>query len=254
MIRHVQSTSFGLAAEISLSTDDKENKETMKKTTILMLALLAALAALAPVAAAQVQGIEITPTVGYRFNGSLSSEQNYAGYYIDKVKVPDSVSYGLTFEYPFHPSMNFEAMWSHQGSKIDVSGKPVGPGAVYETRTVADLSIDTIQAGVLWQSGRPSDKFRGWFDILIGATILAPSNSAVSLSNVTRFSASLGGGAKFYVTDNIGFKAGLRWMPVYINSESSGYYTCDPYWGCYTYYNTNYLNQFDASLGLIVRF
>jgi hypothetical protein len=168
--------------------------------------------------------------------------------------VPDSVSYGLTFEYPFHPSMNVEVMWLHQGSKIDVTGKPNLPSGTYGTNTVAHLSIDTIQAGVLWQSGRPNDAVRGWFDLLVGATILSPSSTNIPRSSVTRFSASIGGGAKFRLTDNIGFKAGIRYMPVYINTENSGYYVCDPYWGCYTYYNTNYLNQFDASLGLIIRF
>ena len=43
-------------------------------------------------------------------------------------------------------------------------------------------------------------------------------------------------------------------MPVYINSSDSGYYYCDPYWGCYEYYNTNYLSQFDTHVGLIIKF
>ena len=222
----------------------------MKK--IALIALLG-FVAVAPAAQAQVKGIEITPTVGYRFNGSLSGASTYAGgAYIDSVKVPDSVSYGLSFEYPFHPNANVEVLWSHQGSKIDVTGKP--PNGIYDTRTVADLSIDTIQAGVLWQSGRPRDSVRWYFDILLGASILSPKNTTIAMSSVTRFSGSIGGGAKIYASDNIGFKLGLRYMPVYINSSDSGYYACDPYWGCYSYYNTNYLNQFDASAGLIIRF
>ncbi len=43
-------------------------------------------------------------------------------------------------------------------------------------------------------------------------------------------------------------------MPVYINSSSSGGSTCDPVYGCYTWYGTNYLNQGDAYGGLTFRF
>jgi len=221
----------------------------MKKT---FLFLLLALVAIAPAADAQVRGIEITPTIGYRFSGTLSAGYTLAGTYIDNVKVPDALSYGLSFEYPFHPSANFEVLWSHQGSKIDVTGTPLN--GIWGTRTVSDLNIDTIQAGVLWQSGRRDDRFRWFFDILLGATILSPKNSTVPMSSLTRFSGSIGGGGKFYATENIGFKVAARYMPVYINSSDSGYYTCDPYWGCYSYYNTTYLNQFDTSVGLIVRF
>jgi len=244
---------FGLATEVSLVKEQYRKRGIMKKTALLLTGLVA-LVAVAPVVHAQVQGIEITPTFGYRFSGNLSSQQSYIGYYIDSIKVPNSVSYGLTLEYPFHPSMNAEILWSHQASKIEVTGKPVTPSGSYSTTTIADLGIDTIQAGILWQSGRSGDRFRGFFDLLIGATILSPSNSAVPMSSLTRFSASIGGGAKLFVSDNIGFKFSARYMPVYINSSDSGYYYCDEYWGCYTYYNTTYLNQFDTSAGLIIRF
>ena len=214
------------------------------------LALLVALALAAPAAVAQVKGIEITPTIGYRFSGSLSSGQQALGYNIESIKVPNALSYGLSLEFPFHPNGNIEVLWSHQGSSIEVTGAVVGQP--YTTQKVADLKVDTIQAGGMWVSGRPRDTVRWYVDFLIGATILSPSNS--NLSSITRFSASLGGGAKIYASDNIGVKLGARFMPVYINSTDSGYYGCDPYWGCYTYYNTNYLNQFDLSAGLIIRF
>ena len=221
----------------------------MKKTAL--IALLG-LVALAPAAQAQVKGIEITPTIGYRFNGTLSSGNSALGYYIDSVKVPNSVSYGLSLEFPVHPNGNVEVLWSHQGSSIEMTGAVVGQP--FTTQKVSDLKVDTIQVGGMWVSGRPRDTVRWFVDLLIGATILSPSNSDVGLSSLTRFSASLGGGAKIYASDNIGVKLSGRFMPVYINSTDSGYYGCDPYWGCYTYYNTNYLNQFDLSAGLIIRF
>jgi hypothetical protein len=52
----------------------------------------------------------------------------------------------------------------------------------------------------------------------------------------------------------MGLRLGLRFMPVYLNSTSSGYAYCDPWYGCYTYYDSNYLNQWDVHTGLTFRF
>jgi len=36
--------------------------------------------------------------------------------------------------------------------------------------------------------------------------------------------------------------------------KGSGYGWCDPCWGCYDYYDSNYLYQTDAHVGLIIKF
>ena len=218
----------------------------MTRSKTLAVVSLLALVALAPVAAAQSKGIEITPTVGYRFQSSVSTDTSSK---IDSIDVPDSLSYGLTAEFPVHPNLNVEVLWSHQDSdlKLDYRGTP----PANFNPEIASLKIDTVQVGGLWQSGRRGDKVRGYVDFLLGATFLNPNNGYDSL---TRFSMSLGGGAKFNFSENVGLKAGIRWMPVYINSTDSGYYWCDPYWGCYEYYNTNYLSQLDTHVGVIIKF
>lgn len=217
------------------------------KTFSRSLALVALLAvAAAPVALAQEKKIEITPTVGYRFDSTVSTDGSAK---VDSVKAQGAVSYGLTAEYALQPNWNVELLWSHQSSTLKASFNGQPPAGV--NPEFADLSVDTIQIGGLWQSGRSQDRVRGYFDFLLGATILNPTNNFDTLS---RFSVSLGGGAKFAISDNIGIRAGLRWMPVYINSTDSGYYWCDPYWGCYEAYYTNYLNQFDTHVGVIIKF
>jgi len=147
------------------------------------------------------------------------------------------------------PSLNGDVLWSHQGSDLNADFRGTPPAGAKEE--FASLNVDTIQIGGLWQSGRSGDKVRGYFDFLLGASILSPSGNYDSLS---RFSMTLGGGAKFRISDSVGVRLGVRWMPVYVNSEDSGYYYCDPYWGCYEYYNTNYLSQLDTHVGVIIRF
>ena len=217
---------------------------TRSKTFAIVALLLAVL--VAPAAVAQTKGIEITPTVGYRFNSNVSTSYST---YIDSVDVPGSVSFGLTGEFPVHPNLNVEFLWSHQSSNLKADFRGTPPAGI--DPEFANLNVDTLQIGGLWQSGRRGDKVRGYFDFLIGASILNPSEDFDSL---TRFSMSVGGGAKFQLSDNVGVRLGVRWMPVYINSSDSGYYWCDPYWGCYEYYDTNYLNQFDTAVGLIIKF
>ena len=85
------------------------------------------------------------------------------------------------------------------------------------------------------------------------STTTSPKHSP-GFPTLSRFSASIGGGIKYYLADHFGLRLGARWLPVYVNSASSGYAYCDPLYGCYDYYNTNYLNQGDAYGGLILRF
>ncbi|HQR47319.1 MAG TPA: peptidylprolyl isomerase [Thermoanaerobaculia bacterium] len=190
-------------------------------------------------------GIEITPTVGYRFGGTASEAGSAA---IDRIKIPASLSFGLTAEYRLTDALNVELLWSHQDTEMKADFSDVA--AAYENR-VSHLNLDTIQIGVLWQSGASYAKARLYADLLLGATILTPSPE---FSVHTRFSASIGGGIKYYFSDRLGARLGARWMPVYINSTSAGYGYCSPYYGCYTYWNTNYLSQGDAYTGFILSF
>jgi len=217
----------------------------MSRARILLVAALLLVTAFAPVATAQ-SGLEITPTVGYRFNSTISTDSSA---YIDSVDVPGSVSFGLTVEYPVHPNLNVEFLWSHQSSDLKADFRGAPPAGTNEE--FASLNVDTIQIGGLWQSGRRGDKVRGYVDFLLGASILGPSGD---FDTLTRFSMTLGCGAKFRISDKVGVRLGARWMPVYINSSDSGYYWCDPYWGCYEYYDTNYLNQFDTHVGISFKF
>lgn len=224
------------------------NRPVNRHTALRLLRAAVSLALLSRplVAAAQGKGIDVTPTVGYRFDGTLSTE---TGTLIGSVDVPGSVSFGLTVELPIHPSWNVEVLWSHQESvmRADFYDDPP-PGIDPE---FSDLAVDAIQAGALWQSGRKGDRVRGYLDFLLGATLLHPSNE---FSALTRFSTALGGGGKFMLSEHVGLRAGFRWTLAWLGAKNAGYAWCSPSWGCYEYYDTNYLSQVDTHLGLVVRF
>ncbi|HQQ78874.1 MAG TPA: peptidylprolyl isomerase [Thermoanaerobaculia bacterium] len=189
--------------------------------------------------------VEITPTVGWRWGGTTSESVTS---YFEKIGVPNAMSWGLTFEYVITPWGSLEALWSHQNTTLTAQ---FTAGTVGYDDKLSHLNVDTFQIGGMWMSGDASNKARLYFDLLLGVTVLTPSPG---FETITRFSGSVGGGIKYYFADHFGLRAGARWMPVYVNSSASGGGYCDPIYGCYTWYGTNYLNQGDAHLGLIARF
>ena len=189
--------------------------------------------------------IEITPIAGWRFGGTTSESVTS---YIEKINVKDSLSWGATVEFPVTVWGSVEVLWAHQNT--DLTAKFTA-GTIGFDDKLSHLNVDTFQVGGMWMSGDPSNKARLYFDVLFGATLLTPSPE---FNSIWRFSASVGGGIKYYLGDHFGLRLGARWLPVYINSSSSAGSTCDPIYGCYTWYGTNYLNQGDAYGGLILRF
>lgn len=194
------------------------------------------------------RGVEIVPMAGFRFGGTTSS---YGNTYIERVGIPDTLSWGATVEVPVSDHWSAEVLWSHQDTELraDLSGLEA-PGGVTD-RKLTHLNVDTFQIGPMVQSGSSDQNARLYLELLFGASVLTP---APGFSTRTRFSLSIGGGVKYYFGDHVGALFGARWMPVYLNSSSSGYGYCSPYYGCYSYYNTNFLSQGDAHFGLITKF
>lgn len=199
-----------------------------------------------PTTASRESVVEITPIAGWRFGGTTSEP---AAGTVETVTIPDSVTWGATVEYAFTPWGSIEALWSHQGSELSATFRSPAPAGV--DPKLAHLNVDTFQIGGLWQSGDASSRARLFFDILFGVTLLSPSPE---LSTLSRFSASVGGGVKYFVADHFGLRLGARWMPVYVNSPEGPFEVCRDQLGCTTYYGTSLVSQGDAYGGLILRF
>ena len=189
---------------------------------------------------------EATPIVGWRLGGVASKA---ASDYVESLEVEPSLSYGLTVEWAFRPNATFEVLWNRQASAMKLNYRQAPPAGY--TDRLADLTVDTFQVGALWMFGRDRAKVRPYVDLLLGASILNPD---APFDSIVRFSGSVGGGAKLYLSDLFAARLGARFMPVYVHSASTGAGACDPWWGCYAYYDTSFLNQWDAYTGLTLRF
>ncbi len=190
--------------------------------------------------------VEITPAAGWRFGGTTAEPATGA---VETVTIPDSLSWGATVEYAFSSWGSIEALWSHQNSELRASFT-ASAAAGLEPK-IAHLSADTLQIGGMWMSGDASSRARLYLDLLFGVTLLTPSPGLTAL---TRFSASVGGGVKYYLADHFGLRLGARWMPVYVNPAEGAYESCGDATGCVTYYGKSILSQADAYGGLILRF
>jgi hypothetical protein len=158
------------------------------------------------------------------------------------------MSWGATIEYRLSRSLHLELLWSHQNTELQAQFTTAAIG--YDQK-LSHFNIDTFQIGAMWLSGDPSDKARLYLDLLLGATLMTPSPP---YQDLLRFSASIGGGIKYFFADHFGARLGIRWLPVYINSQTGTGYVCSVYYGCYYIYATNYLSQGDAYTGVIFRF
>lgn len=188
---------------------------------------------------------EVTPTVGYRLGAEAST---YASDFIRSLEVPAALSYGLTLEYALGRNVNLELIWSRQGSELKANYLQEPPPG--RSERITSLDVDTLQIGALWMLGYEGARLRPYLDLLVGASRLSPD---APLDDLYRLSASVGGGAKLLLSDTVGARLGLRFMPVYLNS-TSGYSTCDPWFGCYSYWDANYLLQWDFHTGFTLRF
>lgn len=191
------------------------------------------------------RSFEVTPTVGYRIGGTAST---YASSFIESVEVPAALSYGLTLEYAMGRNLNLELIWSRQGSELKAGFLQTPPEGRAER--ITSLEVDSLQIGALWMLGYEGARLRPYLDLLVGATRLSPDGP---LEDLTRLSASVGGGAKLLLSNALGARLGFRFMPVYLNSTSA-YSTCDPWFGCYSYWDSSYLFQWDFHTGFTLRF
>jgi hypothetical protein len=87
----------------------------------------------------------------------------------------------------------------------------------------------------------------------LGASSLTTDRSGVQ--GTTRFTFAVGGGAKYHISKHIALRGQLRYSPTYLTTTSNGGFWCDPFWGgCWVVGNDHYLNAFDMTGGITLRF
>lgn len=148
---------------------------------------------------------ELTPLVGFRFGGTLQSEDT--GLFLPDLDVASSASIGGIMSVPVGDSgLKIELSVNHQESELALEGDLFDP-----TDRIADIGVTYYQAGVRipFATSRNAMPF---FTIGGGIATLDPEFGGASSEN--RFAGSAGIGVKVPLNRNLGLRL-----------EAKGYYT-----------------------------
>jgi hypothetical protein len=217
------------------------------------LALVAVALAGAAAAEAQERRLEVGGTLGW------TSSDGVRGRVIGTSRLPvtgitpdDGLSYSLFASYFVNENVQLGLQAARQESELRVTGAaPFEIGAMdiesYHAVSTTLLGDDDLWARPYFLFGLGVTRFgRVNFTGLDGL----PRNFKAR----TRFSPTLGTGAKFYLRSRkYGVNVGVRWTPTFLRSRSEGFW-CDPYWGCFLAGNDQVAHQLEVGGGFQLRF
>jgi opacity protein-like surface antigen len=221
----------------------------MKCKIFLVLALMFALS---PLARAQDYKMELIPFFGYTLSNGIdfTAADIGNGVIVDRITPVSGFTWGFQADVLASEMFAIGFQYSDQSSKLElreVSG---------QKNEITDLNVRNYHAMFTLNLGDERAPARPFIFLGLGATQYSPDDiMGSSVDSETKFSTSWGGGVKWYGSDHIGVRMGIRWTPTYISSNPAGYW-CSPFWpgGCWLISEANYSHQFEFNGGLILRF
>lgn len=194
---------------------------------------------------AQENRFELDGLVGYTFSEGVDTEAKEEG---DRIGPERSFSYGLGVDYYFTENLAAGFNFGQQASTLRTR---LGD---YEGLDVTDMKVNNFHVLLTYNFFEEDEILRPFIFGGIGATNYSPAGIGQhSIEGTTRFSTTWGGGVKYYTSEHLGFRGGLRWTPTRINSESSGIF-CSSYWDCWILDKSNFSHQFEFNVGIVARF
>ena len=195
---------------------------------------ISALALFAVVSSASA-AVEIAPFAGHRYGGSFQDANTLTGF-----DFADATSFGLLLDFDSEPDKQIEVFLSRQQTQLSATGAFTGD-------PIFDLNIDYYHIGGLYLL--PAEGVMHPFvSGTIGLTRMAPKRA--DLSTETRLSLSLGGGAKFFLSRNVGLRFDARAIYTAFNADTAVF--CSG--GCNIRVRSNGFVQAEAGAALLLRF
>ena len=150
-----------------------------------------------------VADVEITPILGYRTGGTFVDLDSSVTLTLDETDTQ-----GVIIDIDYGKSQQISLLYSRQATNLLTSDPNVA-------NPLFPMNVEYFHFGgnKIWGE----DKLRTF----MGATIGATHFSAAGKNSTTRFSFSLAGGSKYFITKNIALMVGLRGYATLFNSASS---------------------------------
>jgi opacity protein-like surface antigen len=146
--------------------------------------------------------VEISPFAGYLWGGQFFKAGNPFGKV--EVRAADHLTYGLRFGYSVQPLLQIELQASRTKTSFLSNSSDLG------RERLGELKIDSLiaYANIPFATGR----FVPYLSLGAGASRLDPdlASSQFQFSRTTRFTGSVGLGAKARLADHVGIRADAR--------------------------------------------
>jgi hypothetical protein len=146
--------------------------------------------------------IELTPFGGYMFGGRMR-------FYEGDLKIQDNANYGLAMDVEIANNTKLELFWNQMMTTAEFR-----PFYGYESLRIDpfDVNVGYIQIGSVREVDY--DNIRPFIALTLGTAYFSPQDT--QYKQTWKFAASLGGGAKIWLSDRVGIRLqGRLLMPMF---------------------------------------
>jgi hypothetical protein len=208
--------------------------------------MVAILAASAPARAQyiQIQSFEVSPFIGARLGGTFDIQPD--GPAQVKATLNDATSYGVSAGVRFDDYSLIEVRWTRARSTLRFGAPFVFLGESVGEVTLNQFHADFTREFVI----REVKGLRAFMTGSLGATHLDAAHDGF-----TRFSFGFGSGLKQFFGSRFAIRAEAQWLPILVEPSVSAF-ACGTvqFGGCLVLLNSELVQQFQLSIGPVVRF
>jgi opacity protein-like surface antigen len=200
---------------------------------------------------AQEKRFEINGQLGFTFSEGVninSQEDDELG--VNRLSPKSAFSYGLGLDYYINENFAIGFNFAQEKSKLRAGVEDL------EGVDISNMNVNNFHVIVTYNFFEEDKPLRPFVFGGLGATNYSPNTiDGNAVEGGTKFSTTWGGGVKYFTTESIGFKGGIRWTPTRIDAYDGGIY-CSSYWSwnCWTPSYSNFSHQFELNAGVVVRF
>ena len=214
--------------------------------TVLCLTLVAILAAAAPARAqyVEIQSFEVTPFVGARLGGTFHIQPESAAPI--EAAMNDAASYGFSAGVRFDDFSLVEFRWTQWTSTLRFGAPFAFLGA-----SIGDVALNQFHADFTREF--VIREVKGLRSFMTGS--LGLTHVAAAQEGFTRFSFGFGAGLKQFLGSRLAIRAEAQWLPILVEPSVDAF-ACGTlqFGGCLVILNGELAQQFQFSIGPVVRF
>jgi opacity protein-like surface antigen len=189
-------------------------------------------------------GFELTPTVGYRFGGSIDLKNPLLNPGFNKLEIESNPSYGVALNHSVHDNIRVEFQWSRQDTHVN------GRSRLSNTTTrLFGAYLDQYHFNFLFAPAEVGTHAQPFFVGGVGFTTFQPR---AHLDSKTQFSFEVGAGIKYFFVPRVGLRIEAKWAPTYVKSTEELF--CNGFNTCFAVSDPVYAQQGEVSSGIIIRF